>query len=1054
MSKIAYLTLVAAALASAQTVTINPYPTREFGQPKLPLPTPATAFQLDSFNENFVEGRELDHPNGVAVDLSSSPPILYVADSINNRVLAWKVTGALSKGNYADKVIGQRSFTATNSQGPGSGGLSSGLSAPVAVAVDSKGNLYVADSGNNRILRYPAPFSQTGDLLTVDLVIGQQTLSSGKSPNEGGQGPSAKTLFLSSGGQLFSTQIAFDAQGNLWIADAGNNRVLRFPVSQLTANTQEPQADIVIGQANFTTGTYNYTGAGPRTKDRLFQPAGIAFDQVGRLYVVDSYYPRILVYNNPPFATGISAGRVLGIPLTPTGQNVFPYPTQYTVGLVGNTGSLTPAGLFTIGNNLFVCDTPANRVVKYDVPESWPAESDTAFSPPQIAVYGQPDFTSSKVNHNATDPDSLSFASPVAGAVNGTEVLIADENNNRVLSLPLSGGNLTAATRVLGQLDFNYNASNLVEGRELFIRSGSTFGGGVVIDRSSDPPHMYVADTFNNRVLGFKDARNIGTDFRSILTQKADIVIGQQDLFHVNPNSPNSDSTKPTDSGLVIPTGLAVDSAGNLFVADTGNGRVLRFATPFSQPPGLQHANLVLGQLGFTSTIRDASSVSMSAPWGLAILSDGSVAASDAVHNRVLLFRKPAGGDFSNGQAASIVLGQPDFSSTAPALSTQTSPASNAGLNGPRNIAADSSDRLYVTDIGNNRLLVFTRVLNASSGATSALQVTGLNAPLGVAVSQNTGEIWVANTNSNQLLRYPEFNTLLLNTSSPTATLTSNVPSVVALDSFDNLIAIEGSNRMTFYFAALTFRHAASFNQQPLAPGMLAYLARVDGKSLNTSEGSAPSVPWPTTLSNYQVQVNGVAAPIFHVLASAGRIDMQIPTKDASGNPMPTSGTVDFVVTNVQTGQVIASGNFPMAPASPGFFTINQQGTGQVAALNGDGSVNSASNAVGRSQYISLFLTGQGLLPNAPADGAGAAGAVPTPETPVVILQPGPPTPLPASNIQYSGLAPGLPGLWQINVQVPDSVPPNANVVVVVSLADTPSNIGPTGRIVTTIAVK
>jgi len=115
--------------------------------------------------------------------------------------------------------------------------------------VDKSGNLYVADSGNNRIVRYKTPFQQTGQLLAIDLIIGQKD-SNSKAANEGLATPSAKTLNLSS----FVIGMTFDGNGNLYVSDAGNNRVLRYPASALGSTaSNEPAADMVLGQLDFVT---------------------------------------------------------------------------------------------------------------------------------------------------------------------------------------------------------------------------------------------------------------------------------------------------------------------------------------------------------------------------------------------------------------------------------------------------------------------------------------------------------------------------------------------------------------------------------------------------------------------------------------------------------------------------------------------------------------------------------------------------------------------------------------------------------------------------------
>ena len=80
----------------------------------------------------------------------------------------------------------------------------------------------------------------------------------------------------------------------------------------------------------------------------------------------------------------------------------------------------------------------------------------------------------------------------------------------------------------------------------------------------------------------------------------ADIVIGQPDPATALCNYPTGDINQPTQASLCHPVGLLVDSAGNLYVADHVNGRVLRFPTPFSHQ-GNQQADLVLGKSNFAT---------------------------------------------------------------------------------------------------------------------------------------------------------------------------------------------------------------------------------------------------------------------------------------------------------------------------------------------------------------------------------------------------------------------------------------------------------------------
>lgn len=988
-------------LGAQVSPTINDTASRAFGQPKL---------QLVSGAPNLVEGRELSSPQAIAFDTSVSPPIVYVSDTLNNRVLGWRNATSLSKGNFADLVIGQRNkdFNSTIPQGPGgASSLSTGLGLPGALAVDRQGNLYVADTRNNRILRYPAPFNQSGDLLQVDLVIGQRTVSSGNLPNQGLTAPTAKTLSFLVGGAPQVTGLAFDPAGNLWASDPFNNRVLRYPLSSLSPNTPEPAADLVLGQPDFTIGTPPI-GANVKQDNRvnLFGPSSIAFDQRGNLYVADSL-ARVLYYVGPfQQAVGLSAARVLGFnPIDAQNRQITPYPNNFTLGSTNANGAITgnPNGIFTVGNNLFVVDSPQSRVVHYDLPENWSAATNAIVSPTQIGgALGQLNFTSGKANREKVEPDATTFAFPTAGAVVGNEIWIVDTGNNRVLSFaqdaPLS---YSSANRLVGQADFNFNQPNLIEGREVNF---GNFGGGVVFDRNSNPPHVYIADSVNNRILGFRDGRNI------LPGQKADLVIGQPDMFHAVINFPNGSAGPSTDTGLSGPVAVAVDATGNLYVADHFNGRVLRFPSPFEQPAGLQRANLVLGQSTFTSSLTDPSSQNLARPWGLALLANGSLAVSDIAHNRVLIFRKPSGGDFTNFQRAENVLGQNDFNSIA-------SGNGIAQLNQPRHMGIDSSDRLYVADTLNNRVQIF--LLGGAiptAGLAAALPITGLNQPQGVTVSLATGEAFIANTNSNQVARVPEFSTLALNGPTITASIFSNLPLDIALDPFDNVVIAEAVNRLAFFFAKGTYTHAANFNQRGMAPGMLTNFYRLGKPFSLTSQlvDGSQQVPWPATLGDIQITVNGTPGRIFYL--NPDNIAFQVPQN------APTSGTADFLVTRVSTGEILAAATLPMVASNPGFFTKGTTigGAGQIAATDGTGKVNTASAPIKVGTYITLYLTGLGVVPNAPPDGMPPTGATPAPGLTTVFIN-STPIDLSKDPNSYSGLG-AFPGGWQINVKVPTDV--------------------------------
>jgi uncharacterized protein (TIGR03437 family) len=1002
---------------------------------------------------------------------TSSTPILYVADLFNNRILAWKNPSALTLANQADKVIGQRDFYSAFEGGPGRTAPalgSAGLSLPSGLAVDSTGNLYVYDAGNNRILRFPKPLDQQGEFVSPDLVIGQKTPGSGNQFNQGLPKPTEKTLASNRAGSVFHATLAFDPQGNLWASDPGNHRVLRYPKANLSGS--EPAADLVLGQSTFISD--DAPTVVQSTLLGLVLPSAIAVDSNGGVYVTDNIQ-RVVYYAAP--ATGVNATRVLGVVPTPTQQvPAVPAPNTYTVGRTANEVGI-PQCVFTLGTIPFVCDSTANRIVRYNSPDQWATPVPDAFSPAQVAFYGQNSALEGGSNRGRGPgrPESNTLFRPSAAAVLNNELWVADTGNNRILVLGETGNlNFTIGTRLVGQARFDANGTNLVEGRDLFVNfvptspeiqdrdlcaaiTGPFRGSALAVDRNSTPNHLYVADSINNRILAFNDVRSVGTDTRTLLTQEADLFIGQPDKYHTAGNYPNANRLSPSDQGLCTPSGVAVDAEGNLWVADTGNGRLVRFPAPFNQPAGTIHrATVVLGQSNFTFKITDPSSFTMSLPVGVTVFSYGDVAASDVLHNRVLIFHKN-GADFVNGQPARAVLGQQNFDAIGASSGT-------AGLNRPRGLAVDTSDRLFVADSGNNRVLVFTNTQTTGNGA-GGTALPNLSSPEGVAISPHSGEIWVAASAANTIYRFLEFSLSSVQPT-PTAQLASAAPIALALDNFDNIIAVEAVNRITFYFAQMAYRSTATFASgnniiSSLTPGLYVLVGRLGKEFALTPESAIP--PYPTVMSGVQVLVNGIPAPITKTTETL--IFFLVP------NNAPTSGTADVLVTRPATGEILAAGTFAMGPAAPGLFTVNQQGTGQIAAQLLDGSTNGPSNKVGLGDILILWGTGYGHLDNLPPDGTANGQAIPTDIKPVITI--GGIT-LDPKNIEYSGMNPVLPGLWQINIRLPKLGDPGGaplpgdRVFILLTMRDKPSNVGGTttlgvdqtltlvNGLITTIAIK
>jgi uncharacterized protein (TIGR03437 family) len=1007
---------------------LNPNPSRMIGQVR-PL-------QFRGDQMNLVEGRELNNPQAVAIDTTSTPVAVYVADTGNNRVLGWRDAANFANGAMADIVVGQRDLISTLPLGPGTT-LTSGLRAPTGIAVDGSGRLFVLDAGNNRILRFPRPFSQPDDLKLPDLVIGQNSTGA-NAPNQGGV-VSAKTLSfpvleIVSDFKIYVGFLLFDSQGNLWVTDSANHRVLRYPAARVgDGATNGPDADLVLGQTDFGTATPSQPASGQNpklVKGKLSFPFGLAFDRVGRLFVADSL-SRVLVFAPNP-QIGIEAVRVMGVVVQVSGQ---PAPT-----VVNDTGLALPMGITVINNTPLVLDTFNHRIARFDPVDLWPAETPEKPSPAAKAVIGQGSFVSNvaaRANGGRPEPTNGTLYLPVQAVfspTNNGETFVVDLFNNRVLVFPdlssgpplLTTGPPYEARRVLGQIAFDYRSPNLVEGREM------NHPQHMAVDTAANPPILYVADTFNNRILGYRDVRKLRPG------DSADLVIGQPDFFRTVGNYPNNDANLPTASSLLQPGAVAVDGEGNLWVADTYNSRVLRFPKPFDVRQTLQRADIVIGQSDFTSKNTDATARTLARPGGIAVTFEGNLLVSDWAHNRVLFYRTP----LASGMAASAVYGQPDFASSAPGVQPNR-------FNGPRHISIDTDGRFYVADSGNGRVAIYSNPLYLGLDPSPAFTLPGLNSPQGTAVSSWTGEIWVAEAGSNRTLRYPRFDQLITGGAQPTDGI--NVPAglgvaAVALDPFGNLLIADSGSRISIHFPALYSTNAANYLPR-LSPGMYATLKPVPGASFGEETKFFTDVAFPPmtkTLGDIQVLVADQPAPLSYV--SPIQINVFVPMN------APSSGTVEIQVVRVSTGQILASFPVQMDVASPGLFTFNASGTGPLAALNQDNTVNTASNPIARGQVIQLFATGQGFVPGAAPDGQPSSGLVSTQWLPRVVIG----TDFVAdSDIQYSGLAPGLVGLWQINVRIPDKVAPASAVTVVVVQRDIPSNNPQVpAQIRTTIAVK
>ncbi|MBI4518065.1 MAG: hypothetical protein HY699_19855 [Deltaproteobacteria bacterium] len=314
-----------------------------------------------------------ERPAGVLIDKrqANGPSRVYIADANHNRIIGFDhigrcgdaapctVDGDCVSGACAldpstllpSIVLGQPDFTGTSAcNGDGTGQLFPGrapasasslcLIPPLQISIaevvygslmdtDDNGALYVPDVFNNRVLRYDDPFN-SANTAAADAVIGQSDFAENVCNRGLPAGAPIDCAMLCLEGDRHAG-VAIDDEGNLWVADVGNYRVLRFPkcprnnssvCSGVPAGEHAKQADVVLGQPDCASRSQSGTGRG---LTQFFQPLDVAFDRQSRtLYVADAgdwgWIPSRLLKFTPQagdFTTGMSGA---AIPISPPQQ--------------------------------------------------------------------------------------------------------------------------------------------------------------------------------------------------------------------------------------------------------------------------------------------------------------------------------------------------------------------------------------------------------------------------------------------------------------------------------------------------------------------------------------------------------------------------------------------------------------------------------------------------------------------------------------------------------------------------------------------------------------
>ena len=362
----------------------------------------------------------------------------------------------------------------------------------------------------------------------ADLVLGQVNFTTGTA------------LAVTASSLSNPEAIAMDpVSGKVFVADANNNRVLRYASAATLQNGAAAEA--VFGQPDFTTAAENSGGS-----LGMNYPCALFFDRFKRLWVADQSNHRVLMFTAADVReTQAHPDKVFGQPDFTTGSS----------GPASATKMRSPSGLWVDKDDrLWVADQVFNRILRFDSVSNNPAVNSAA-----DGVLGQPDFTT------ATPGLAINkFNNPESVTVSATgQLYVADFRNHRILrfenAATISG--LVNPSTALGQADLTTATSGCSANK-------LQFPAGVFVTPDDT---LWVTDYGNRRMVSFKNAST------KVTGAAADGFLGQPDF--------TTSSSGTTAQKFVSPYYAPfVDPSGRLWVPDTLNNRVLRFS-PDAMPP-------------------------------------------------------------------------------------------------------------------------------------------------------------------------------------------------------------------------------------------------------------------------------------------------------------------------------------------------------------------------------------------------------------------------------------------------------------------------------------